>query len=105
MVLLALTDGGKPSYDHNLAAQIAQLGAHCFGCTPKLLVRVVERIITGEKYSIMFNKDDALATEVNAVLTTLKGEGFIAGLHEKWFGAKPEDTTSTVMVTDMPKAK
>jgi len=67
--------------------------------------KVVERIVTGEKYSIMFNLNDPLAAEVNAVLTTLKGEGFIAGLHEKWFGTVPEDTTSSVMVLDMPAAK
>ncbi len=63
---------------------------------------VVQRIETGEKYSMMFAKDAPLASEVNAVLTELKNEGFIAGLHETWFGAAPEDTTSTVMVTDMP---
>ena len=45
LVLLALTDGGTPSYDHALAARLTELGAHCFGCTPKLLVRVVERIM------------------------------------------------------------
>lgn len=45
LVLLALTDGGTPSYDHNLAAQLTALGAHCFGCTPRLLVRVVERVM------------------------------------------------------------
>lgn len=67
--------------------------------------KVVERIVTGENYSIMFNLNDPLAAEVNEVLTTLKGEGFIAGLHEKWFGAVPEDTTSTVKVVDMPAAK
>jgi hypothetical protein len=43
--LLALSDAGKPSYDHELAAQLTALGAYCFGCTPKLLVRVVERIM------------------------------------------------------------
>jgi uncharacterized protein with von Willebrand factor type A (vWA) domain len=48
LVLLALTDGGKPSYDHHLAAELAALGAHCFGCTPRLLVRVVERIMKGQ---------------------------------------------------------
>ena len=68
-------------------------------------LKVVERIPTGEKYSIMFNKNDPLATEVNAVITTLKQEGFIAKLHETWFGAKAEDTTSTVTVLDMPKGK
>jgi hypothetical protein len=45
LVLLALTDGGTPSYDHALAARLTELGAYCFGCTPKLLVRVVERIM------------------------------------------------------------
>ncbi len=66
---------------------------------------VVQRITTGEKYSMMFALDAPLASEVNDVLTELKNEGFIAALHEQWFGAKAEDTTSTVMVTDMPKAK
>ena len=65
-------------------------------------LKVVERIPTGEKYSMMFNKGDPLAAEVNAVITTLKGEGFIAKLHETWFGAKAEDATSTVAVFDMP---
>lgn len=66
---------------------------------------VVERIETGEKYSMMFAKDAPLAAEVNAVLSSLKTEGVIKALHEKWFGATPEDTTSTVMVLDMPMAK
>ena len=48
LVLLALADGGTPSYDHALAARLAALGAHCFGCTPKLLVRVVERIMKNQ---------------------------------------------------------
>jgi polar amino acid transport system substrate-binding protein len=67
-------------------------------------LKVVERIPTGEKYSIMFNKGDPLATEVNDVITKLKADGYIAKLHESWFGAKAEDTTSTVKVMDMPKA-
>lgn len=68
-------------------------------------LEVVERITTGEKYSMMFAKDSPLATEVNDVLTTLKEEGFIAEIHEKWFGAAPEETTSTVQVADMPTAQ
>ncbi|MFO1068921.1 MAG: transporter substrate-binding domain-containing protein [Geminicoccaceae bacterium] len=66
---------------------------------------VVERIPTGEKYSIMFAKDAPLAAQVNEQLTALKNEGFIAALHEKWFGAKADASTTTVMVADMPKAK
>lgn len=68
-------------------------------------LKVVERIPTGEKYSVMFNKGDPLAKEVNEVISTLKKEGFVAKLHETWFGAKAEETTSTVMVMDMPAAK
>jgi predicted metal-dependent peptidase len=45
LVLLALSDGGTPSFDHELAARLTAAGAICFGCTPKLLVRVVERIM------------------------------------------------------------
>ena len=67
-------------------------------------LEVVQRIETGEKYSMMFAKDAELATRVNDVLTTLKEEGFVASLHEKWFGAAPEETTSTVQVMDVPSA-
>lgn len=64
---------------------------------------VVERIPTGEQYSIMFAKNAPLAEKVDAEIAKLKQEGFIAGLHEKWFSAKPESTTSTVKVMDRPK--
>jgi len=69
----------------------------------KPIYRVVERIPTGEQYSIMFAKNAALADKVDAVITQLKKEGYIAGLHEKWFDAKAEATTTTVMVADRPK--
>ncbi len=63
---------------------------------------VVARIETGERYSMMFDKDSELVVQANDALTELKNEGFIAALHEEWFGAAPEDTTSTVMVMDIP---
>jgi len=84
---------------------ISDIPALLYYVKDKPNLKVVERITTGEKYSIMFNKDAPLASEVNAILTDLKKEGFIAGLHESWFGAKPEDTTSTVAVMDMPSIK
>jgi polar amino acid transport system substrate-binding protein len=65
--------------------------------------RVIERIPTGEQYSIMFAKNAALADKVDAVITQLKKEGFIAALHEKWFGVKAEDTTATVEIVGRPK--
>jgi uncharacterized protein with von Willebrand factor type A (vWA) domain len=47
-VLLALTDQGRPSYDHALAHALTQLGVPCFGCTPRLLARVMERVLRGD---------------------------------------------------------
>jgi len=69
----------------------------------KPVYAVVERIPTGEQYSIMFAKNAPLADKVDAVITDLKKEGFIAGLHEKWFGAKADPATSTVKVMERPK--
>ena len=34
IVLLALSDSGAPAYDHELAAQLAQMQIHAFACTP-----------------------------------------------------------------------
>jgi Mg-chelatase subunit ChlD len=48
LVLLALSDSGRPSYNHELARRLGELGVHCFGCTPKLLVQVMERILRGQ---------------------------------------------------------
>ena len=69
----------------------------------KPVYKVVERIPTGERYSMMMAKNSPLLAKVNDEITKLKGEGFIAQLHEKWFGAKPEATTSTVAKAEIPK--
>ena len=96
--MLDLTAGRIDGY-------ISDIPALLYYVKDKPELQVVERITTGEKYSMMFAKDAPLAAEANEVLTALKNEGFIAGLHEKWFGAKAEDTTSTVTVLEMPKLK
>ena len=70
----------------------------------KAWFKVVERIETGERYSMMFAKASPLAAEVNAVISELKHEGFIAALHRKWFGAEPADSSSTVIVVPQPSA-
>ena len=36
VALLALNDDGAPSYDHQVAAALAGLGAPAFACTPDL---------------------------------------------------------------------
>jgi hypothetical protein len=47
IVLLALSDSGKPDYDVNLAKDIGKLGIACFACSPDLLPELVEAAIKG----------------------------------------------------------
>jgi hypothetical protein len=46
--LLALSDGGRPSYDHEVAAALGAMGIPSFGCTPRLLPLVIERVMKGQ---------------------------------------------------------
>ena len=48
LCLLALSDRGRPSYDHALAARLQEIGVPCFGCTPRLLVDVIERVLKNQ---------------------------------------------------------
>lgn len=48
LVLLALSDSGTPAYDHEMARELTEMGVHCFGCTPNLLVAVMERIMRNQ---------------------------------------------------------
>ncbi|UES54409.1 transporter substrate-binding domain-containing protein [Roseibium aggregatum] len=82
---------------------ISDIPALLYYTKDKPNLAVVERITTGEQYSMMFAKDAELASQVNDVLSELKKEGVVADLHEKWFGSRAEETTSTVTILDMPK--
>ena len=68
----------------------------------KPLFRVAERIPTGERYGVMFAKGSPMAAAFDAELTKMKGSGFLAALHQKWFGAAAEATSSTIAVLPMP---
>jgi hypothetical protein len=46
--LLALSDGGTPSYDREIASKFDSLGVPCFGCAPALLPRMIERVMKGQ---------------------------------------------------------
>lgn len=67
--------------------------------------KVVERIETGERYSMMFAKSNALVEQVDDVISELKREGYIAELHAQWFGSMPAETSSTVTVIDRPQSR
>jgi polar amino acid transport system substrate-binding protein len=68
----------------------------------KQYFKIIERIATGETYSMMFAKDNPLTLEVNRVITELKQEGYVARLHERWFSSTPAETSSTVRVAELP---
>lgn len=45
--LLALSDGGVPSHDENLARRFAEARVPSFGCTPKMLPALLEGTLKG----------------------------------------------------------
>lgn len=51
IVLLKLSDQGRPSYNRELAEELTSFGVHCFGATPRLLVDVMARIMKNEDIS------------------------------------------------------
>ena len=85
-----------------LDGYISDIPALLYYTKDKPSLKVVERIPTGEKYSIMFAKDSPLTAQVNDAITTLKKEGFLAQLHTKWFGSEPDPDTTTVQVAEIP---
>ncbi|MFZ1726440.1 MAG: transporter substrate-binding domain-containing protein [Albidovulum sp.] len=82
---------------------ISDVPALSFYIRDKPEFTIVERIPTGEQYSIMFDKDSPLAAQVNDILTDLKNDGFFTEIHKKWFGTEPDPNTTTAKVMDMPK--
>ena len=47
LVLLALSDSGRPDYDEKLGKEISKLGIACFACTPDRLPELVENALKG----------------------------------------------------------
>ena len=88
-----------------VAGYISDIPAMQYYTKHKPELKVVERIRTGGSYSMMFRKDDELALSVNEIITTLKQEGLVNELHNKWFGVLAEESTSTAKVTAMPGVK
>jgi hypothetical protein len=47
VALLALSDSGRPMYDHSLAAALAELGVPAFACTPDLFPELMAAALGG----------------------------------------------------------
>ncbi|WP_152047397.1 transporter substrate-binding domain-containing protein [Aureimonas psammosilenae] len=94
--MLDLGNGGIDGY-------ISDIPAVAYYIKDKPQYAVVERIKTGEQYSIMFAKDSPLATEATKALSAMKKEGVVQKLHAKWFGTEPDAGTSTAADAAMPK--
>ena len=47
VALLALSDSGRPSYDHSMAEALGELGVPAFACTPDLFPELMAAALTG----------------------------------------------------------
>src|SRR5207245_9305255 len=45
--LLALSDSGRPAYDHAVAAALVELGVPAFACTPDLFPELMAAALSG----------------------------------------------------------
>ena len=61
IVLLALSDDGAPSYDHQLAAACAALGVPAFACTPDLFPELLASVIRREDLAGFVARHDLTA--------------------------------------------
>jgi Mg-chelatase subunit ChlD len=59
--LLALSDHGKPSYDHQNAQAFAQLGIPAFACTPDLFPELMAAAIERQDLSMWAARNDIVA--------------------------------------------
>lgn len=82
---------------------ISDIPATLYYTKDKPELKVVERIKTGEQYSIMFAKDSPLRDQFNEQITALKQDGTLAKIYQTWFGSPPEAGTSSVQVLPVPK--
>jgi hypothetical protein len=48
VTLLAISDQGKPSYNHDLAKKLTNLGMPCFGCSPDRLPDLLAAVLKGQ---------------------------------------------------------
>jgi len=58
IVLLALSDDGRPSFDAHAATELASLGIPCFACTPDLFPELMASAIDGRDIALWAARND-----------------------------------------------
>ena len=55
VTLLAISDQGKPSYNHDLAKKLTNMGMPCFGCSPDRLPDLLAAVLKGQDLQAFAN--------------------------------------------------
>ncbi|RXT07102.1 ABC transporter substrate-binding protein [Ammoniphilus sp. CFH 90114] len=82
--------------------EISDIPASLYYTKDKNDIKVVERIVTNEKYGLAFKKDDPLRDEFNRVMDEMKKDGTMAAIYKKWFGEDAPSDSSTVTIVPVP---
>src|SRR5207244_4613955 len=61
VTLLAISDHGKPSFNHDLATKLMNLGMPCFGCTPDHLPDLLTAVLKDQDLQRFANQAEASA--------------------------------------------
>lgn len=56
VTLLAISDQGKPSYNHDLAKKLTNMGMPCFGCSPDRLPDLLAAVLKGQDLQTFANQ-------------------------------------------------
>ncbi len=55
VVLLAISDSGKPYYDEHIAGKIAEMDIPCFACPPEKLPDMLEAVLKRRTFTVQMN--------------------------------------------------
>lgn len=61
VTLLAISDQGKPSYNHDLAKKLTNMGMPCFGCSPDRLPDLLAAVLKGQDLQAFANEAEKSA--------------------------------------------
>ncbi|QVL31608.1 VWA domain-containing protein [Telmatocola sphagniphila] len=59
VTLLAISDQGKPSYNHELAKKLTNLGMPCFGCSPDRLPDLLAAVLKGQDLNVFASQAES----------------------------------------------